>query len=574
MPTGEWIARKVYENPTPPPLAAIIESLQDAQSALNKISDRKLRRHTFVVSSMIGNRPSIALVSNFERFVKGRIQRLDNALDELIVTTIRPRGPQIHITGASDAVSISEKSTLVSLIKRRSPEDEIQHAIAEVNVAASERSTTVSSGCTIGSIHSNGQGTIRPMVTEAQSGDFLPPDSLESLKAHGLQIVPAVNALGERAPLRLVGVTMARSITSPGQIRQQLKRDPKNAELWNNYGAQLAREGKFDEAISAYEKAIELSPNFVTPIANLAQQLWINKKNLEAAEARYSEAIAKTAPDVPSWISSSFAQFYDVALGDVPRALRLHEQAATDTSYPLAKARLGEFLARQLGENARGNLLIAEAETSAPLDPNVLILAGRSARNQTADLNVALNYAQRAAVLDPSNIEALRESADLLLLIGDARASIYYYRRLLKRDRNNAHIIGNFGLALLICRRPHLAIRNLSRAASLQPGNPNTLINLAAALWVNRQSNDAVAALNAGLKMGPAPEIELEAIAMLEIATQSDRQRQDRISELINSGVHAYGMTVRSMAQKKSTSARARIEKIANVIEGKVLPTW
>ncbi|MGB7571049.1 MAG: tetratricopeptide repeat protein, partial [Methanothrix sp.] len=58
--------------------------------------------------------------------------------------------------------------------------------------------------------------------------------------------------------------------------------DPKYAYAWNNKGAVLSDQGKKEEALKAYEKAIELDPKFAYP--------WNNKGLALKALGRKSQA--------------------------------------------------------------------------------------------------------------------------------------------------------------------------------------------------------------------------------------------------------------------------------------------
>lgn len=59
--------------------------------------------------------------------------------------------------------------------------------------------------------------------------------------------------------------------------------DPKDAASWGNKGNVLYSQGKYDEAIKAYDKAIEINPQY--------SEAWNNKGNAFYAQGKYDEAV-------------------------------------------------------------------------------------------------------------------------------------------------------------------------------------------------------------------------------------------------------------------------------------------
>ena len=55
------------------------------------------------------------------------------------------------------------------------------------------------------------------------------------------------------------------------------------AEDWNNKGGALFESGQFNESIAAYDKAIEINPQYADP--------WYNKGNALSFMGRYQDAI-------------------------------------------------------------------------------------------------------------------------------------------------------------------------------------------------------------------------------------------------------------------------------------------
>ena len=60
--------------------------------------------------------------------------------------------------------------------------------------------------------------------------------------------------------------------------------DPQHASAWNNKGVALIHQGKYDEAIQAYDKAIEINPQYA--------DAWNNKGNALNKLGRTTESNA------------------------------------------------------------------------------------------------------------------------------------------------------------------------------------------------------------------------------------------------------------------------------------------
>lgn len=81
-----------------------------------------------------------------------------------------------------------------------------------------------------------------------------------------------------------------------------LEIDPKHVSAWNNKGIVLARLGRFEEAIDCYDKAIELSPKYANA--------WYNKAN---ALRNFAQSLVDKANDdrtnAPKLVNRSITLF-------------------------------------------------------------------------------------------------------------------------------------------------------------------------------------------------------------------------------------------------------------------------
>jgi Tfp pilus assembly protein PilF len=567
---GQWIAQAVGWLDGPGSIDDVVEALASkAETPLSRIADAVQRRHTFVVGAMIGTQTRVSLVSNFEFFVEGQIRRNPTADTQLTVTSIKPKSAQLFATGAGAAITASERGQLETMLRSNAAEEGIQERLSQVNAEVSRRTITVSAGCYVASLHATGHGSSRPFLTDDQKGDFIPPEVEELFRRMGVGLQRAIGPDGKPAPLIVSGSTSAMGGGSPEYFREQLKLQPRDAQLRDRHGFYLVSKGKLDEAMNEFELAKTLDPSYAPAIAHLAQQYWLHRRDTAEAERLYAEAVDAAGPSVSAWILSDFAVFCDEGLAETQRARELHERAIGADNFPLAKASLGYFLLKHGQEIERGNSLLADALDEQPGNPQILRLVGQADWFYRGDREAGRERVVKACILNPADVRALRMAADMCLVLGDGASAAYYYRKLMKRCPADWQIEANYGLALLMDRKPDGALRRLSRARRMVPNEPVVLTNTAATLWALRRKAEATALMRQILSQAPPPEIEIEVLAMLRVAAPPAAKEMTRLRHLISSGHHGDGNTIRIMGRGGPKADRDVGLQVADVIEGK-----
>ncbi len=84
------------------------------------------------------------------------------------------------------------------------------------------------------------------------------------------------------------------------QYQKAIKLDPKNALAYNNWGSVLDEQKKYDEAIVQYQKAIELNPKLASAYLNWGNALSEQKKYDEAI-AQYQKAVELDPKDADAY---------------------------------------------------------------------------------------------------------------------------------------------------------------------------------------------------------------------------------------------------------------------------------
>jgi len=167
------------------------------------------------------------------------------------------------------------------------------------------------------------------------------PDSKNRLRVAGVVWLAVVSILG--------ALTVARNRdyrSEQGMWQDVLAKRPLNSRAYNNYGRSLADEGKLDEAMKYYRRAIELSPRYADAYLNLGGALTEKGQIVEAAKMT-EEAIRLNPLDGVAFnnygaILMNHEQFKD-AVPYFEQALDLNfRQAGVYHNLGMAFAKTGE----------------------------------------------------------------------------------------------------------------------------------------------------------------------------------------------------------------------------------------
>ena len=127
------------------------------------------------------------------------------------------------------------------------------------------------------------------------------------------------------------------------EIKQQLKKDPKNPELLNDLGVGYYLLGKYDDSISELEKAVSIASDNKTYTFNLANS-YSEAEQFDKAISLYHDVIEKDPGHIPSF--NNLADCYE-AIDDIEKAQEMFEyitKIAPDNA--LSHFNLGNFKLR------------------------------------------------------------------------------------------------------------------------------------------------------------------------------------------------------------------------------------
>jgi tetratricopeptide (TPR) repeat protein len=249
-----------------------------------------------------------------------------------------------------------------------------------------------------------------------------------------------------------------------------------------NLGSALQTEGRLDEAVDHYRRAIALAPEFPAAYNNLATTLRA-KGQLADAVATYRQALRLRAeyPEAHYNLANALmdagkpaeaVEHFRIALQTMPASVDVHNN-------------LGIAL---IGEGKRDEA-IAEFREALRVDPD----SAKAHRNLGDMLGSAHQYDEaiahyrRAVQLDPADAAAHYDFGSLLLESDRLDDAIAEFRAALKADPKSVAAFNNLGIALGSQGHMDEAIEQFRKALALQPDFEDARRNLAVALQVKNR---------------------------------------------------------------------------------------
>ncbi len=308
------------------------------------------------------------------------------------------------------------------------------------------------------------------------------------------------------ATTRLYG-SDAEAAQAAQYLAEAVRLNPLSAEVHNNLGGALQRQGRMNEALQAHRKAIELNPRLVDARYNVGVVLQA-LGDLEGARREY-EQVLRERPDYAAAHHNLGTVLLalkqpDAALAAFSESARLqpeNAEARVNVGIALASAgRLEQGLAElraavrlapgsaetwnTLGMVAGDAGLLDEArsafESALQRRPDsvvvhdnlgfVLLRGGQPA--------AAIEHFRAAIALQPSFAPAHYHLGLAYGAGGDSAAAIAAFRQALEHDPSAAEVHNDLGAALANAGRVREAVVHFEAAARLRPDHPDAQKNL------------------------------------------------------------------------------------------------
>ena len=249
-----------------------------------------------------------------------------------------------------------------------------------------------------------------------------------------------------------------------------------------NLGSALEADGRLDEAIDHYRRAIAFAPEFPPAYNNLATTQRA-KGQIADAISTYHQAL-RLRPQYPeaeynlanalmdAGRPSEAVEHFQIALRTIPASVDIHNN-----------------LGIALMDQGKRDEAIAEFRAALAIDPasaqSHLNLANALGSGHQYD--EAIEHFHRASQLNPADASSHYDLGSLLLEIDRLDEAIAEFRTALKIDPKSAKTLNNLGIALGSQGRMDEAIELFRRAIELQPNAEDAKRNLAMAMQVKRK---------------------------------------------------------------------------------------
>ncbi|WGV27867.1 serine protease [Halotia branconii] len=236
-------------------------------------------------------------------------------------------------------------------------------------------------------------------------------------------------------------------------------------------------QGKLEQAIANYEKAIQLNPKYANAYYNLGIALFDQKK-LDEAVAAYQKAIQLNPKDAIAYNNLGNAlsdqKKLDEAVAAYQKAIQLNPK------YAIAYYNLGIALfdQKKLDEAVAA---YQKAIQLNPKDADAYVGLGNALFDQKK-LDQAVAAYQKAIQLNPKGDYAYNNLGNALGEQGKLEQAIANYQKAIQLNPNNAYAYNNLGNALRDQKKLEPAIANYQKALSLpddKTGTPTTAHTLA-----------------------------------------------------------------------------------------------
>jgi len=244
-------------------------------------------------------------------------------------------------------------------------------------------------------------------------------------------------------------------------FRRVVEEDGRFAEGWYNLGVACERQGKVDEAVAHYQRALSEKPTLRQAAENLAV-ITQNRGDVKGA-VRIYHSILDVYPD-DAGARARLAEIYRQN-GELDRALELSREALMrDAHTPAAyKVMMRVHVERRQYPAAR--LLALKLDESDPERHHVLGLA----RMEEGDTGAARALLKRAVEVAPGYLPSHVALAKLALQEEQYPTAEAHLRRVLQSDGKNAEALVNLGLSLRGQGKPDEALAAYDEAEKVNP---------------------------------------------------------------------------------------------------------
>lgn len=280
--------------------------------------------------------------------------------------------------------------------------------------------------------------------------------------------------------------------------RRAIELDPQQGAAHSALGLILRTRGQADEAVGHYRAALALDPENAGTHSNLANILVEDGRSSEAA-SHYRRAL-ELAPDFIEAHNNLGNLLYVQEMFD-EAAYHFQEVIRLEPDQSAAYHNLGRVFQAQ-ADLAKAIPYYRRAVQAAPADSDFRSDLGDALLAQ-GNVDEAVNHLRRATQVDPDGF-AIHNSLGIALgTQGNLEEALIHFRRALEINTDFAEAHNNLSKALLTQGRFDEAIDHLRQVVRLQPGEADGYNSLGLVLAIQGALDEAVEQFRQALQIDP-----------------------------------------------------------------------
>jgi len=336
-------------------------------------------------------------------------------------------------------------------------------------------------------------------------------------------------------------------------FQQAIRIKPNYWEAHNNLGSALLQKGRVDEAIDQYQVALQINPDCEEACYSLGNAL-LQKGRVDEAVVQYEKALQINPDDADTCYGLGNALLQkgqvDEAIAQYQKSLQINP-AAADSSYNLGNALL---------QKGRVDEAIAQYEKTLEIKPDYVEAHSNlgSSLLQKGQVDEAIIHFQRALQISPGNSKARNNLGSALLQKGRVDEAIAQFREALQLKPDYAGAGYNLGNALLQKGQVDEAIVQYQKTLQINPDFAEVHRNLGRALLQKGKVEQAVVHFQQALQTTPDSVEILNNLAWL-LATSPDAHIRDG-AQAAQYAEHACELTHHGVTLLVGTLAAAYAE--------------
>jgi tetratricopeptide (TPR) repeat protein len=302
---------------------------------------------------------------------------------------------------------------------------------------------------------------------------------------------------------------------------------PGKARAYNNLGVALSEQGKIQEAIPLYKKAITMDNHYPDPHNNLAVAYsMVGKMDLAIDTLKHAIRIHPYYPEA----YNNLASFY-IARKDFDQAEKLLNFALQMRPYyGKAYYNLGKIYIEK-GNFEKALECFRTACTKADLDTEAGYQVYANAAINLKRYDEAIFAVRRLLSFNPSSLDLQQKLAQIYLWNKNYEESIMLYQHLIKAQPNNNLFWFNLGECFLHLKNPEKALDCYTQARNLKLNIPHLPLRMIACLEQMGQLDQAKVLLNQYIKNESVP-------ADLKNAAKASLARLEQYQTIQTSSAH------------------------------------